>query len=121
MRDLELKDKSTNQDRREFTIGEVSEECDVEQHVLRYWEKQFDHLQDVTRRNGRRYYTAEDIQFIKSVKSLLYDQGLRISGAKKQLNEAGTKAASQDTLDIDQKVNAAIQELRRAKTLLNED
>ena len=106
---------------RDFTIGEVSKECDVPQHVLRYWEKQFVPLQNLTRRNGRRYYTEKDVQFVKSVKTLLYDQGLRISGAKIQLNEPQKPVAQVNLFNVEQKVKAAIADLKRAKAILYEE
>ena len=47
--------------KRYFTIGEVSELCDVKPHVLRYWEQEFTQLEPVKRRGNRRYYQRHDV------------------------------------------------------------
>ena len=69
--------------KRYFTIGEVSDLCDVKSHVLRYWEQEFPSLSPVKRRGNRRYYQIHDIELVRQIKSLLYDEGMTIAGAKK--------------------------------------
>ena len=71
--------------KRYFTIGEVSELCDVKPHVLRYWEQEFDMLKPVKRRGNRRYYQQQDILLVRKIRHLLYGQGYTISGARTQL------------------------------------
>ncbi len=71
--------------KRYFTIGEVSELCAVKPHVLRYWEQEFPSLNPVKRRGNRRYYQREDVVLIRQIRSLLYDQGFTIGGAKQRL------------------------------------
>lgn len=71
--------------KRYFTIGEVSELCDVKPHVLRYWEQEFPQLKPVKRRGNRRYYQRQDVLMIRQIRSLLYDQGFTIGGARQQL------------------------------------
>ena len=71
--------------KRYFTIGEVSELCGVKPHVLRYWEQEFDQLKPVKRRGNRRYYQRGDVIIIRQIRSLLYEQGFTISGARQQL------------------------------------
>ena len=71
--------------KRYFTIGEVSELCDVKPHVLRYWEQEFPQLKPVKRRGNRRYYQRQDVQMIRQIRSLLYEQGYTIGGARLQL------------------------------------
>lgn len=71
--------------KRYFTIGEVSELCGVKPHVLRYWEQEFDQLKPVKRRGNRRYYQRGDVIMIRQIRSLLYEQGFTISGARQQL------------------------------------
>lgn len=73
--------------KRYFTIGEVSELCDVKPHVLRYWEQEFPQLKPVKRRGNRRYYQRQDVMIIRTIRSLLYEQGYTIGGARLQLNE----------------------------------
>ncbi len=71
--------------KRYFTIGEVSELCGVKPHVLRYWEQEFDQLNPVKRRGNRRYYQRHDVLMIRQIRSLLYEQGYTIGGARQQL------------------------------------
>src|SRR5256885_16646963 len=71
--------------KRYFTIGEVSELCGVKPHVLRYWEQEFPQLKPVKRRGNRRYYQRQDVLVIRQIRSLLYDQGFTIGGARNKL------------------------------------
>jgi DNA-binding transcriptional MerR regulator len=76
--------------KRYFTIGEVSELCAVKPHVLRYWEQEFPQLKPVKRRGNRRYYQRQDVLIIRQIRSLLYDDGFTIGGARQKL--AGEEA-----------------------------
>ena len=71
--------------KRYFTIGEVSELCAVKPHVLRYWEQEFEQLKPVKRRGNRRYYQRGDVMMIRQIRSLLYEQGYTIGGARQML------------------------------------
>ena len=71
--------------KRYFIIGEVGELCNVKPHVLRYWEQEFPQLSPVKRRGNRRYYQKDDVLMIRRIRSLLYEQGYTISGARLQL------------------------------------
>jgi DNA-binding transcriptional MerR regulator len=71
--------------KRYFTIGEVSELCDVKQHVLRYWESEFETLNPVKRRGNRRYYQRHDVLKVREIRDLLYHQGYTIGGARLRL------------------------------------
>ncbi len=71
--------------KRYFTIGEVSELCGVKPHVLRYWEQEFPTLKPVKRRGNRRYYQREDVLLIRKIRSLLYEHGYTIGGARQKL------------------------------------
>jgi DNA-binding transcriptional MerR regulator len=73
--------------KRYFAIGEVSDLCAVKPHVLRYWEQEFPQLKPVKRRGNRRYYQHDDVQMIRSIRSLLYEQGFTIGGARQRLRE----------------------------------
>jgi DNA-binding transcriptional MerR regulator len=76
--------------KRYFTIGEVSELCDVKPHVLRYWEQEFPQLKPVKRRGNRRYYQRQDVMTIRQIRALLYEHGFTIGGARQRLTEEGT-------------------------------
>jgi DNA-binding transcriptional MerR regulator len=73
--------------KRYFTIGEVSELCGVKPHVLRYWEQEFTQLKPVKRRGNRRYYQHHEVLLIRRIRSLLYDEGFTISGARNRLGD----------------------------------
>jgi len=70
-----------------FTIGEVSDLCNLKPHVLRYWEQEFSQLAPAKRRGNRRYYQREDVLMIREIRSLLYDQGYTIKAARRQLSQ----------------------------------
>ncbi|MEQ1438740.1 MerR family transcriptional regulator [Fontimonas sp. SYSU GA230001] len=73
--------------KRYFAIGEVSDLCDVKPHVLRYWEQEFPQLRPVKRRGNRRYYQQEDVLMVRRIRSLLYEQGFTIGGARQRLKD----------------------------------
>ncbi|MEJ7137125.1 MerR family transcriptional regulator [Amphibiibacter pelophylacis] len=73
--------------KRYFTIGEVSELCGVKSYVLRYWEQEFSQLKPMKRRGNRRYYQHHEVQLIRRIRELLYDEGFTISGARNRLSE----------------------------------
>ena len=85
-------ESSTNSDlpaipgKRYFTIGEVSDLCGVKPHVLRYWEQEFPQLTPLKRRGNRRYYQRQDVMLIRQIRSLLYDHGFTIGGARQRLS-----------------------------------
>lgn len=86
------------------TISEVAGELDVAQHVLRFWESKFPQVRPLKRGGGRRYYRPEDVDLLRQIRSLLYDEGYTIKGAQKLLKtqrrgasvdgEAGAEAAA---------------------------
>lgn len=71
------------------TISEVAEDLDLPQHVLRFWETRFNHIKPMKRGGGRRYYRPQDVDLIKGIKHMLYDQGYTIKGVQKLLRENG--------------------------------
>ena len=75
------------------TISEVSEELEVPQHVLRFWETKFTLLRPLKRAGGRRYYRPEDIELLRRIRSLLYKDGYTIKGAQKLLREGRGRVA----------------------------
>ena len=81
--------------KRYFKIGEVSELCDVKPHVLRYWEQEFPQINPVRRTGNRRYYQRQDVIVVRQIRSLLYDQGFTINGARQRL--AGDEAKQDQT------------------------
>jgi DNA-binding transcriptional MerR regulator len=72
-----------------FRIGEVSRLTDTKPFVLRYWETEFPMLQPVKSPKGHRLYRRQDVETVRVIKHLLYDEGFTIAGARRHLNEAG--------------------------------
>lgn len=101
--------------KRYFTIGEVSDLCDVKPHVLRYWEQEFPMLSPVKRRGNRRYYQRQDVLLIRQIRSLLYDQGFTIGGARQRL--VGDDAKEEAT-QVRQLVKQTIAELEEVLSVL---
>jgi len=71
------------------TISEVASELNIQQHVLRFWEKKFSVIKPMTRGGGRRYYRPEDVVLLKSIQNLLYSEMYTISGVQRLLKENG--------------------------------
>ncbi len=80
-----------------YSISEVAEITEIKAHVLRYWESEFPTLTPKKTRSGARRYRQKDIQEIQEIKSLLYEQGFKIAGARKQRREARRAAAADQT------------------------
>src|SRR5574343_1282790 len=94
--------------KRYFTIGEVSELCDVKPHVLRYCETEFPSLEPAKRRGNRRYYQRHDVLMVRQIRSLLYEQGYTIGGARAHLSSDNAK---EDSLRTKQLIHQMIGEL----------
>ena len=97
--------------KRYFTIGEVSELCDVKPHVLRYWETEFTSLKPVKRRGNRRYYQRHDVLTIRQIRSLLYEQGFTITGARQRLEGEQGKAEATMSSQIVRQVRMELEEV----------
>ncbi|MFA5682996.1 MAG: MerR family transcriptional regulator [Lysobacteraceae bacterium] len=97
--------------KRYFTIGEVSELCEVKPHVLRYWETEFPSLKPVKRRGNRRYYQRHDVLTIRQIRSLLYEQGFTITGARQRLEGEAGKIEATLSLQIIRQVRQELEEV----------
>ena len=73
------------------TIREVADSLDLPQHVLRFWETRFPQIRPLKRAGGRRYYRPDDIERLRLIKRLLYDEGYTIKGVQKLHREKGAK------------------------------
>ena len=67
------------------TIGELSAELGIQQHILRYWETRFPQLRPLQRAGNRRYYRPADAALVRRIHSLLNEQGYTIRGVQKLL------------------------------------
>ena len=97
--------------KRYFTIGEVSDLCAVKPHVLRYWEQEFPQLKPVKRRGNRRYYQRQDVIVIRQIRSLLYDEGFTIGGARQRLTGEEAKTDLSQSQQIIRQMRMELEEI----------
>ena len=97
--------------KRYFTIGEVSDLCAVKPHVLRYWEQEFPQLKPVKRRGNRRYYQRQDVLIIRQIRSLLYDDGFTIGGARQKLTGEEAKTDLSQSQQIIKQLRRELDEI----------
>lgn len=92
-----------------FKIGEVCELTDTQPYVLRYWESEFPSLAPAKNSSGQRIYRRRDIETVLHIKTLLYEEGFTIAGAKKKIESehAKAEASPQGSLLDDEVVAAA--------------
>ena len=80
------------------TIGELSRETGLQQHILRYWETRFPQLRPMQRAGNRRYYRRSDVDLARRIHRLLNQEGYTVRGVQKLLRErsdAGVTPISQ--------------------------
>jgi DNA-binding transcriptional MerR regulator len=75
-----------------FTIGEVADMFEVNNSLIRFWEKEFDVLKPKKNAKGNRLFTPDDIKNFQIIHHLVKEQGLTLKGAQKKLadNKEGT-------------------------------
>jgi len=99
-----------------YSIGEVGRMLDIDQHVLRYWETEFRELAPRKNRTGKRQYRDSDIETLKRIKHLLYEERYTIEGARRQLKlkSRGRVSLSTDSLsDSSDRALKSIQDVRK--------
>jgi DNA-binding transcriptional MerR regulator len=103
-----------------FSIKEVSDMFQLKPYILRYWEKEFSILKPKRNRVGRRYYAKRDIDILRMIKVILYDQGYTIAGAKKKLLALteGPEQLSLPLRDSAKVLREIREELRRISSLI---
>lgn len=69
------------------TISEVATDLRVPQHVLRFWETKFPQIRPLKRGGGRRYYRPEDVELLRRIQALLYEERYTIKGVQRLLKE----------------------------------
>ncbi len=78
-----------------FRIGEVAELCRLPAYVLRFWETEFPQLKPTKSSTGQRMYRRRDLENVLRIKTLLYDQGYTIAGARQQLRSEAKSGKEQ--------------------------
>ena len=101
------------------TIGELSVELGVAQHILRYWETKFPQLKPLQRAGNRRYYRPGDVELAQRINRLLNQEGYTVRGVQKLLRTGRPveEAPPQTTLDV----SPQAREVRPAGAPLNVD
>jgi DNA-binding transcriptional MerR regulator len=99
------------------TIGEVSAEIGVPQHVLRYWETRFPQLKPITRAGNRRYYRPDDVALVRRIHGLLNAQGYTVKGVQKLL---ATKSEASLPASTPSPAMLPVGELKAIRALLAE-
>jgi DNA-binding transcriptional MerR regulator len=79
------------------TIGELSADLGVAQHILRYWETKFPQLKPLQRAGNRRYYRPADVELARRIHRLLNEEGYTVKGVQKLLR---SKPADDQTVSI---------------------
>ena len=82
------------------TIGELSEELGVAQHILRYWETKFPQLRPMQRAGNRRYYRPADVDLAHRIHRLLSEEGYTVRGVQKLLRDKGAQAVEVATATV---------------------
>jgi DNA-binding transcriptional MerR regulator len=104
------------------TISEVSQDLDVPQHVLRFWESKFTPVRPLKRGGGRRYYRPEDVDLLRRIRNLLYTEGYTIKGVQRLLREGHGKLepapAAAPVADDHQALEAVLDDLVEMRDLL---
>ena len=74
------------------TIGELSQDLGVAQHILRYWETKFPQLRPMQRAGNRRYYRPADVELAQRINRLLNEEGYTVRGVQKLLRDKEAQA-----------------------------
>lgn len=77
-----------------LTIGELSQQLGVAQHILRYWETKFPQLRPMQRAGNRRYYRAADVELARRINRLLHEEGYTVRGVQKLLRDRHSEEAA---------------------------
>ena len=103
------------------TIGELAEDLNVPQHILRYWETRFPQLRPLQRAGNRRYYRPDDVALAKRIHRLLNQEGYTIRGVQQLLAKGEGAAAEQAPaapLPAGETAGVQLEELRQLRDLL---
>jgi len=92
------------------TIREVADAMDLPQHVLRFWETRFAQIRPLKRAGGRRYYRPDDVERLRLIKRLLYDEGYTIKGVQKLFKEQGVNALTTGAFEPKARLREALEE-----------
>ncbi len=101
-----------------FSISEAADLLAVAPHVLRYWETQFRMLRPKKGRSGSRMYQQRDIELLRTIRALLYDDGLTIAGARRKILEG--RRAERGGVELPTDESRQAEEMERIRRDLRE-
>lgn len=97
-------------DKRYFRIGEASRIIGVEPYVLRYWESEFPQIRPGRADSKQRTYQTKDLEILREIKNLLYEEKMTIEGAKRRLKEKSAGKTQAKPAFVKQ-INAELQDI----------
>ena len=111
------------------TISEVAHQLSLPTHVLRFWETKFSQVRPLKRGGGRRYYRPDDVQILRHIQMLLYDEGYTIKGVQKLMRDKNFKKSNfvtdnieksaSDSNSLEAEIKVTIDELEALKLEIN--
>ena len=96
----------TEGERLYYSISEVCQMTGLKPHVLRYWETAFPMLKPGKNQAGNRIYRPRDVELIKLIKKLLYDERFTVDGARQKLDDM-KNGISQMELELENKTSSS--------------
>lgn len=97
-------------------MGEIAKAFDVNQSLIRFWDKEFDILKPKKNAKGNRMFTPEDVKNLQLIYHLVKERGFTLEGAKVHLKEDQQKTL--DKFDIIRKLEAIKTQLTNIKNEL---
>ena len=101
-------------EKRYYKIGEISKAFNVNSSLLRFWEKEFKHINPKKNKKGDRMYTMDDVEKLKLIYHLVKEKGFTLDGAKNKLKHKPEKVKS--NFDIISRLEKVKEELIKIKT-----
>lgn len=110
-----MSDKDHGINKLYYSMGEVTKMFDVNASQIRYYEREFDVLKPKKNKKGNRLFTAEDIENLKIIFSLVKDKGYTLQGARDYLKNNKTEAReNQRVLDSLERLKAFLIDVRKS-------
>jgi DNA-binding transcriptional MerR regulator len=100
-------------DRLYFRIGEVSDLLHLPAYVLRFWETEFPQLKPTKSSTGQRMYRRREVELALRIRTLLYDEGFTIPGARQQLKVEGKPSKNQSALPFPKANGSGLRKVRQ--------
>ena len=96
-----------------YSIGEVAKILDVNNSLIRFWEKEFEIIKPKKNSGGNRIFTKNDLKNISLIHHLLKEKKYTIEGAKKKIRENKDGAIkNQEIIKNLQKIRTQLAEIR---------